>query len=360
VKSEERSALEQLSEAIRRLRDPGYIAQVLYLNSEHFGVAQQRPRVMVVALRRDIAQAFAPGDSLDDLDLALTSPAWMSSSTDEPPLLAPAPFKVSGSPPTAHSAIGDLGSDGYLFERDNYPEELAAAANLRFGVELTPPASQTANTIRVAPPNHVVRRHSPKVALRFKLHIALGRLGVSPKVFALGTSSETGHRVVQLVLDELAKRAVPEPLLDTTGSPIIDGSGRDIGVNHAVLATGILMLASAKHSQKALSSDRPAPTVMSLPDDFVHYAEPRTLTVREMARLQSFPDSFVFHANETTGSHRRRFEVPQYTQVGNAVPPLLARAVGAHIARILAGPHTAGSIQRSVHAFEALTHLRSS
>ena len=74
---------------------------------------------------------------------------------------------------------------------------------------------------------------------------------------------------------------------------------------------------------------------MSLPDDFVHYTYPRTLTVREMARLQSFADSFVFYSKETTGAHRRKLEVPQYTQVGNAVPPLLARAVGEQLMTVL-------------------------
>jgi DNA (cytosine-5)-methyltransferase 1 len=74
---------------------------------------------------------------------------------------------------------------------------------------------------------------------------------------------------------------------------------------------------------------------VSLPDDFVHPVEPRVPTVRELARFQSFPDSFEFRAKETTGAHRRRFEVPQYTQVGNAVPPLLARALGVHLHAIL-------------------------
>lgn len=46
-----------------------------------------------------------------------------------------------------------------------------------------------------------------------------------------------------------------------------------------------------------------------------------------MARIQSFDDSFFFAGKRTTGGPRRRVEVPQYTQVGNAVPPLLAKAV---------------------------------
>jgi len=47
-----------------------------------------------------------------------------------------------------------------------------------------------------------------------------------------------------------------------------------------------------------------------------------------MARFQSFPDWFVFKSKVTTGGKMRRFEVPQYTQVGNTVPPLLAKILG--------------------------------
>ena len=72
----------------------------------------------------------------------------------------------------------------------------------------------------------------------------------------------------------------------------------------------------------------PSYTILSLPDDFVHPQQPRTMTVREMARFQSFPDSFEFRSQVTTGGENRRFKVPQYTQVGNAVPPKLAKAVG--------------------------------
>jgi DNA (cytosine-5)-methyltransferase 1 len=66
-----------------------------------------------------------------------------------------------------------------------------------------------------------------------------------------------------------------------------------------------------------------------------HSKELRTLTVREMARIQSFPDNFVFRSKVTTGGQQRKFEVPQYTQVGNAVPPLLGRALGLSIKDLL-------------------------
>jgi len=77
-----------------------------------------------------------------------------------------------------------------------------------------------------------------------------------------------------------------------------------------------------------LDSGDQCPTLTTLPDDYVHYSEPRILTVRECARIQSFPDWFEFRSSYTTGSYRRKHEVPRYTQVGNAVPPLFAELAG--------------------------------
>jgi DNA (cytosine-5)-methyltransferase 1 len=79
---------------------------------------------------------------------------------------------------------------------------------------------------------------------------------------------------------------------------------------------------------RVLDPDRPSPTVTSMPDDLLHYREPRALTVRENARLQSFPDWFEFRGKYTAGGDRRRKEVPRFTQVANAVPPLVAEALG--------------------------------
>ncbi len=93
-----------------------------------------------------------------------------------------------------------------------------------------------------------------------------------------------------------------------------------------------------KQTQKALLANQPAPAALSIPDDACHYHrdEQRTLTVREMARVQSFPDNFIFRSKITTGGKMRSFEVPQYTQVGNAVPPLLGRALGLAVSDLLA------------------------
>jgi DNA (cytosine-5)-methyltransferase 1 len=90
-----------------------------------------------------------------------------------------------------------------------------------------------------------------------------------------------------------------------------------------------------KRNVTLLGRDSPSMTLMSIPDDCVHYSEPRILTVREYARLQSFPDSYEFKGNYTTGGLARRNQVPRYTQIGNAVPPLFAEFAGRILRRLL-------------------------
>lgn len=103
-----------------------------------------------------------------------------------------------------------------------------------------------------------------------------------------------------------------------------------------------------KFAQRALppSWDGKPPhfTVASLPDDFAHYKSHRSLTVREWARLQGFPDWYEFDGPRTTGGHRRAGDVrkgdsvreaPKYTQIGNAVPVSLAASIGWHIRTML-------------------------
>ena len=74
-----------------------------------------------------------------------------------------------------------------------------------------------------------------------------------------------------------------------------------------------------------MSSERPSNTIDTGHRNYFHYAEPRIPTVRESARIQSFPDSFEILG--TRGS--------QYKQVGNAVPPVLARIIAEEIKKQL-------------------------
>lgn len=77
-----------------------------------------------------------------------------------------------------------------------------------------------------------------------------------------------------------------------------------------------------------------ARTITTAPEDFVHPTVNRIPTVRELARIQSFPDRFEFMGQRTAGNQmRRKGYCSQTQQVGNAVPPLLAEAVGKEIVR---------------------------
>ncbi|AOY92167.1 DNA (cytosine-5-)-methyltransferase [Cupriavidus sp. USMAA2-4] len=97
---------------------------------------------------------------------------------------------------------------------------------------------------------------------------------------------------------------------------------------HCLSVSQRKLLGTQKHARTVLNRTMPSATVTTLPDDILHYSEPRILTVRENARLQSFPDWFAFQGKYTTGGSSRKNECPRYTQVGNAVPPLLAEAIG--------------------------------
>ena len=103
-----------------------------------------------------------------------------------------------------------------------------------------------------------------------------------------------------------------------------------------------------KFAQRVLPEewDKEGPniTITSLPDDFIHFKQNRSLTVMECARLQTFPDWYQFSGKRTTGGLRRagnpresifEREVPKYTQIGNAVPVKLAYEVGKHLKKIL-------------------------
>lgn len=107
-------------------------------------------------------------------------------------------------------------------------------------------------------------------------------------------------------------------------------------------------LKTKKFAQRLLpkewSDTGPNITATSLPDDYVHFCQPRVPTVREWARIQTFPDWYQFAGPRTTGGRRRAGdpdaglwdrEVPKYTQIGNAVPVLLANKVAKHVRKVL-------------------------
>jgi DNA (cytosine-5)-methyltransferase 1 len=169
-----------------------------------------------------------------------------------------------------------------------------------------------------------------------------GPLTAYQKLLAIGNGGTTDLRLARHS-DEIVKRF----------AEIIALSHADGRLNTSISEDLRTRFGLKKRALRVLDPDRPSPTVTSMPDDLLHYAEPRTLTVRENARLQSFPDWFSFKGKYTTGGHLRRKEVPRFTQVANAVPPLVARAIGEALTEILTDAQSARvSRKRSSHPLQ--------
>lgn len=105
---------------------------------------------------------------------------------------------------------------------------------------------------------------------------------------------------------------------------VIENSRKNRGIDESVR----LKYNIKKHTIIPLDENDKCPTITTLPDDYIHYCEPRILTVREYARIQSFPDWYEFKGKYTTGGKLRTKEVPRYSQIGNAIPPLFGEQSG--------------------------------
>jgi len=146
--------------------------------------------------------------------------------------------------------------------------------------------------------NHVPMRHTQRVIDRFKL-IEIGRNQTSVPIV-------NGPR----------KRSAPNDL-----------SGVIYDQNH-----------------RRLNPYKPSPTITaSFYSSFIHPFEHRNLTVREAARIQSFPDTYKFYGKRTTLSKKllarkgifEDIHLDQFNQVGNAVPPLLAETLARRIFNLI-------------------------
>jgi len=334
-----------------------YVVQPVEVNARHFGVPQNRPRMMLIALRKDLADAkritgpedpSKPWRSQGAFD-ALPNPdgltpqarrgsEYMSDLKLVPEVGSVVDRRRNGRRQrreySAKEGLIDIDVNGYKDSgrhRANYVKR-----DYHFARAMRGPRRKNPGPLL----NHKERNHSDRVKKRFALY----HLFAKKRFQAHFDENRRYQKLVPSLnallglpsrFDDKAKaRAAIKKVLGDLADDCPASWKENAGDN---LVDVVMRLGTRKHTQRVVPADDPAPTVVTLPEDYVHHKEPPIMTVRELARFQSFPDSFEFCSKETTGSHRRKVEVPQYSQVGNAVPPLMAQAIGELLKRLLAG-----------------------
>ena len=299
----------------------GYDCAYSLLNAAHYGVPQMRTRCFLVGIHRDVHvdPAFPPPTHRHHLpigyrgtrDVALRNLTLFSDSryVELPPPESGAPCAV-----TARQAIADLplitehlrGGLRKAPRRFDTPVELPSRSR----------TSQFARLMRTWPAfesdgyvyDHVIR-YLPR---DYKLFARMRPGDQYPEAYALALT----------MLDEAVKRVEAE-----RGAPLSRNSAR-----YRELKTFFVPPydpGKFPNKWRKMEADQPARTLMAHigKDTYshIHYdsRQARTISVREAARLQSFPDGFRFSGTMN----------PAFRQIGNAVPPLLAYAVVANVLR---------------------------
>ncbi len=243
-----------------------YVVNFSLVRAKDYGVAQNRPRVLLVGIRKDIYKKAGK---------VLSTSKVANGFLPEP----------SGLAPNLIDLLGDLVDPN--FENGGvtttYPSKSMNATQRYYRTAASGKVQSSGSPLS----EHEYSNHAPHVVEKFNYMI-----------------SHNGEIPPHLKTKKFAQRLLP----------------------------------------KVWDKEGPTITATSLPDDYVHFSQPRILTVREWARLQGFPDYYEFSGSRTTGGLRRAGnprigvfdrELPKYTQIGNAVPVLLASAVGEHFKKIL-------------------------
>ena len=310
----------------------GYVPLCLHVNAKLAGVPQNRPRFILIGVREDFFQKLAPILNKEEQELFAKPLEFFTRIKYDKDI----PYGGLGCRDVANATDFRLFKKSFLAPLVAFKDRLVtvklAIDDLRAGGDTSSVfprklAKTFGKVLRErSMENHVARKNGNLVRRRFRLYQNLQQAGNSTRKGIL--SLLNGH--ADDVSDADWAKLKNFDYLDDTLNSVKFSTKKDF--------VGYLRRhPTKKQTQKALLPDEPAPAALSIPDDACHYHrdELRTLSVREMARIQSFPDNFEFRSKATTGGHMRSFEVPQYTQVGNAVPPLLALALGKALSNLL-------------------------
>jgi DNA (cytosine-5)-methyltransferase 1 len=317
----------------------------MMLKSKYFGVPQNRPGFILVAYSKDIFDNLIAKSNNDILNLSYTFYNTVIENKDSLENVTINHFRFFDIESDDELFDGEILPKISHFERDfiNTSEAIGDIRRTQLNYTFDNTKGKYANSLnRIFPndtykglfiKNHEPRKHSFTIRSRFRFYQVIEQFqnGLKKGASDLFTGKDVSEETRSKLLDEFSHH-------NLLFFP--DKSDREtLMVPKDIEEVEILIksIPTKKHSQRALREFEPAPAQLTIPDDLCHYdsEQPRTLTVREMARFQSFPDWFEFKSKVTTGGQMRKFETPQYTQVGNAVPPLLAKCLGETIQRQL-------------------------
>lgn len=331
----------------------GYVPLCLHVNAKYTGAAQNRPRFIMLAFRKDVFKKIIKNNSDEQLGAALeNSNQFYKLATKDDQDLEYGHLQChdveNGSQlynsKLLHPLVSHRGTVKKLITTRDAIDDLnhSESTSSSYVTTINDRAFKTTDARKYRhkewkvllknegqPTNQAHRGNNDRVRARFRLYQVLNKV-----------ESNSVKREVKLYLRTGDESLISKQTLKSIASQswLLTERGKRV---ENLSAAGMLKLLNPlqtkKQTQKALLADKPAPAALSIPDDACHYDDStqRTLTVREMARFQSFPDWFVFRSKVTTGGKMRRFQVPQYTQVGNAVPPLLGKALGSVCKNIL-------------------------
>ena len=316
-KHNKKSPFEELIYALENT-GKGYHVQPLHLNAMHYGVPQHRPRTLLIGIRKNI---------ISKNQIKLFNPIWKSeydqTMSNQRPSLAPPSTHFDHHILTTENALSDIYKYGYKF---GISDSFYKSKKGRYANQMRRIKTNNFGNIKYKLKNHNIRSHTDRVIERFKLYHFFRDMNVSSNFLNV---------VAHYNIDASDMLKIMSFMRIDINFPIISNDNTILAKNKIELAKLVVKMKTKKNSQRALCLNKPSPTLMSLPDDYVHPVEPRALTVREMARIQSFPDSFEFKAKEITGGKLRRTEIAQFTQVANAVPPVMAKAIGKNLINLL-------------------------
>ncbi|HEA16573.1 MAG TPA: DNA cytosine methyltransferase [Pseudoalteromonas prydzensis] len=331
-KDEEGNQFHAWYEVAKVFATKGYIPLCLHINARFAGIAQNRPRFIMIAIREDY---FEKLKHLNDAETKLFKQSLSFFKKAKKNInsvkFGDLPYfditNVEHFKLFKDSFLSSLIADNTATVKDALddlklinPSETSAYIN-----ELNTHFSGVLGNVAELK-NHELRVNSDIVKRRFRVYQILQDIDkkqVTKDVFNILKNGEA------TLSNESAALLLNKEFLNQQNKLVKFKNKFD-------LVQYLLGHPTKKQTQKALIANAPAPAALSIPDDACHYDknELRVLTVREMARIQSFPDQFEFRSKVTTGGQMRKFEVPQYTQVGNAVPPLLGQKLGACLVKL--------------------------